>query len=75
MFNSVAFISETINSVVNQTYQNWELLLIDDGSTDRTLELANKFIIENSKIKLFKNALNQGAALSRNRGVESAQGD
>ncbi|MFD0834726.1 glycosyltransferase family 2 protein [Mariniflexile aquimaris] len=75
MFNSEAFISETINSVVNQTYQNWELLLIDDGSTDRTLELANKFIIENSKIKLFKNALNQGAALSRNRGIESAQGD
>ena len=75
MFNSEAFISETINSVVNQTYQNWELLLIDDGSKDKTLELVNKCIAVNNKIKLFKNALNQGAALSRNRGIESAQGD
>ena len=75
MFNSEAFISETINSVISQTYDNWELLLIDDDSNDKTIELVNQFIAENNKIKLFKNELNQGAALSRNRGIKAAQGD
>ena len=75
MFNSEAFISETISSVLSQTYQNWELLLIDDCSTDKTLDLVNKFIAVNNKIKLFKNELNQGAAISRNKGVEAAKGD
>ena len=74
MFNSELFISDTINSVIYQTYINWELLLIDDGSIDKTIEQANLFIAENNKIKLFKNELNQGAALSRNKGIEAAQG-
>ena len=75
MFNSEEFISESINSVINQSYHNWELLLIDDCSTDKTIEIVNQYIVENNKIKLFKSELNQGAAYSRNRGIESAQGD
>ncbi|WP_445732031.1 glycosyltransferase family 2 protein [Mariniflexile sp.] len=75
MFNSEAFISETINSVINQTYLNWELLLVDDGSHDKTIEIANRYIAENNKIKLFKNATNQGAAISRNKGIKASKGD
>lgn len=75
MFNSEAFISETINSVINQTYKNWELLLIDDFSTDKTLEIVIQFLIHNPNIKLLKNEINSGAAISRNKGLEASQGD
>jgi hypothetical protein len=74
MFNSEAYISETINSVINQTYKNWELLLIDDGSKDKTIETANQFITQNPNIKLLKNNANLGAAISRNKGIEAAKG-
>ncbi|MBP0902850.1 glycosyltransferase family 2 protein [Mariniflexile gromovii] len=74
MFNSEAFISETINSVINQTYKNWELLLIDDGSTDKTLQIVAPFISQDANIKLLKNQMNAGAAISRNKGIEASNG-
>lgn len=75
LFNSENYISETINSVINQTYQNWELLLIDDGSTDKTVEIVTNFMAKNPNIKLLKNDINLGAAISRNKGIDAAQGD
>ena len=75
MFNSEAFISDTIDSVLNQSYSNWELILIDDGSTDKTIEIVNLLAAENNKIKIFKNETNQGAATSRNKGIVAAKGD
>mgnify|MGYP003666698642 CR=1 FL=1 len=75
MFNSETFISETINSIINQTYTNWELLLIDDASTDKTIEIVNSFITKYSNIQLLQNQSNQGAAISRNKGIEAANGD
>ena len=75
LYNSEIFISETINSVLNQTFTNWELILIDDASTDKTIEIAKSFISNNPKIRLLKNKENLGAALSRNRGIEIAEGD
>lgn len=75
MHNSEAFISECINSVLNQTYKNWELLLIDDDSTDRTLQVVQVFIDKNSNIKLLKNQANSGAAISRNKGIVEANGE
>tara|TARA_R110001592_G_scaffold122559_6_gene329480 strand:- start:3985 stop:4734 length:750 start_codon:yes stop_codon:yes gene_type:complete len=74
MFNSETYLSETVNSVLNQTYTNWELLLIDDGSTDKTLEIAQILTSEYSNIILFKNEKNLGAALSRNKGILEAKG-
>ncbi len=53
MFNSEAFISETINSVISQTYDNWELLLIDDYSNDKTIEIVNQFIARKQQNKAF----------------------
>lgn len=75
MYNSERFISETINSIINQTYKNWELLLIDDCSKDKTIQVVNSFIVKHPNIKLLVNETNQGAAISRNRGIEVAKGN
>jgi len=55
-YNNDKYISEAIESVVNQTYQNWELIIIDDSSTDSSVKLINKFL-NNKKIKFYKNIL------------------
>jgi glycosyltransferase involved in cell wall biosynthesis len=75
MYNSEDFISETIYSVISQTYKNWELLLIDDKSQDNTLQIIEPFLKDFGNIKLLKNTINSGAAISRNKGIEVAQGD
>jgi glycosyltransferase involved in cell wall biosynthesis len=75
MFNSEAFIVDTINSITAQTYTNWELLLIDDRSSDHTIEIVNRFTEKHSNIKLLKNEVNSGAAISRNKGIMAAKGD
>jgi len=74
MYNSEAYISETINSVINQTYPNWELILIDDCSTDNTLKIVQTFIGINPNIRLIKNPTNLGAAIARNKGIKAAKG-
>ncbi|AUC82936.1 glycosyltransferase family 2 protein [Lacinutrix sp. Bg11-31] len=75
LYNAEAFISETIRSILNQTYTNWELLLIDDCSTDNTISIINDFIFENQNITVVKNETNQGTAISRNKGIMAAKGD
>ena len=74
IFNSEIYISETIESVINQTYTNWELILIDDNSTDKTIEIVNQFIEKNNRIKLLRNKTNLGAAITRNKGIIIAKG-
>lgn len=75
MYNSENFILKTIESVVNQTYSNWELLLIDDGSTDNTIQIVEGFKQKYSNIRLLQNSTNLGAAQSRNKGIIEAKGD
>ena len=75
LFNSETYISETINSVLNQSYSNWELILIDDCSKDKTLEIVETFLSKSTKIKLLKNQENLGAAITRNKGIEASKGD
>lgn len=75
MYNSEVYISETINSVINQGYKHWELLLIDDNSKDNTINIIQPFLEKFSKIKLLKNASNSGAAISRNKGIKAAKGE
>jgi len=75
VYNAEKFISETIQSVLHQTYDNWELILVDDGSTDHSLDIIAKFTQAYSNIVLFKNDKNSGAAITRNRGTEEAKGE
>lgn len=73
-YNSETFISETISSVINQTYQNWELIIIDDCSTDSSMSIIDSFSKNEKRIKFFKNKINSGAAISRNIGLENSSG-
>ena len=71
-YNASKYIKETIESVLNQTYDNWELIVINDGSTDDTEKIVNSF--KDSRIKLI-NQENMGVSAARNRGLSEAQGE
>lgn len=72
-YNTAAFIEETIKSVLAQTYENWELIIVDDCSTDNTDEGVAK-LLSDSRIRYIKNEHNSGAAVSRNRALREAKG-
>ena len=76
VYNAERFILETINSVLNQTYKNWELLLVDDISTDNSCKLIEDFIKNNKdkKIRLVKLKEKGMAAGARNKGIDEAKG-
>ena len=68
-YNSAEYIEETIQSVLNQTYEKWELILVDDFSYDNTVSIIESFISLDSRIKLIKNTENKGAAFTRNTAI------
>ena len=74
MYNSQKFIDETILSVLKQTYIKWEMLIIDDGSKDNSIEIVKKYSNTDNRIKLIENKINKGASLSRNIGIEKSSG-
>ena len=73
-YNAEKFITETLKSVQNQTYQNWEMILIDDASTDETVKIISDFAKKDSRIKLFKLGKNSGNGFARNIALEKAVG-
>lgn len=73
-YNSESYISQTIESVLKQTYNNWELLITDDGSTDKTLEIVQNYAAKDPRIHLFS-INNSGAAVARNNSIKQAKGD
>lgn len=73
-YNAEKTIAETIHSVLQQEYRNWELIIVDDGSTDQSANLIESLIASHAKIKLLKNACNEGPASARNRGLKEARG-
>lgn len=74
-YNASKFIEETLESILKQTYSNWELIIIDDCSTDNSIEILQPYIEQDSRIKVLLNETNLGAASSRNRGLDIANGD
>lgn len=72
-YNGEDFIKETIDSVLKQTYTNWELLVIDDGSKDDSPSIVNKYASDDSRIKLIKQQ-NAGSAVARNNGIRHSKG-
>jgi len=74
-YNSAAFISESIRSVQAQTYENWELLVIDDASRDQTLEIVKEFVQADPRIRLHPLPANQGAGFARNVGIKASEGE
>ncbi|RUA05759.1 MAG: glycosyltransferase family 2 protein [Gammaproteobacteria bacterium] len=73
-YNSEDFISFTIKSVLDQTYQNWEMIIIDDCSTDNSTEIIQGYIQKDSRIKLIYTKKNSGPSAARNLAIEISKG-
>ena len=71
-YNSERYIKASIQSVIDQTYPYWELLIVDDCSSDKTVKIIKSF--KDQRIKLFENEVNSGAAISRNWALREAKG-
>lgn len=74
LYNCSLFFEETFNSVINQTYKNWEWIIIDDCSTDNSYEIAQKLSMNEKRIKLFRFDANNGTAKARNKGISESSG-
>ena len=72
-YNTGRFIKETIESVLAQSYSAWELIIVDDCSTDNTDDVVNQYLAD-ERIRYIKNDTNSGAAVSRNRALRGAKG-
>lgn len=73
-YNSGRFITKTINSVRTQTYTNWEIIIVDDCSTDNTRMIINELMKDDPRIRYYRLEKNSGAAVARNKALRMAQG-
>ena len=73
-FNYGRFLGEALESVIAQTYENWECLIIDDGSTDNTREVARQYCEQDSRIK-YHYQKNRGTSAAKNKGLGQSKGE
>lgn len=73
-YNSEKFISKTIESVLSQTYTNWEMIIVDDCSPDNSNEIIEEYCKKDSRVKLIKLEKNSGPARARNTAIKEAKG-
>ncbi|XKF14803.1 glycosyltransferase family 2 protein [Halomonas sp. BLK-85] len=74
LYNSELFIEKTMQSVKHQSFQNWEMILIDDCSSDSSLQLATELANADQRFRIISLSENSGAAVARNTGIEAALG-
>ncbi|MCP9762905.1 glycosyltransferase family 2 protein [Lacihabitans soyangensis] len=72
-FNEELHIGEAINSILNQTYQNFEIIIVDDNSNDKTIDIISQFLKVDNRIKLISHEKNEGSASSRNIGIKNSK--
>ena len=75
VYQAERFIEQTILSVKAQTYQNWELILVDDCSSDKSAEIINKYKADDNRILYYRLETNSGAAVARNTAIKYAEGE
>ena len=75
LYNADKFIETAINSVLNQSFGHWEIIIVDDKSTDNSLPLIKKLYGEDKRIKIFSQETNGGAAAARNKAIMKSSGD
>ena len=75
VYNCEKYLNEAIDSIINQTYTNWELIVCDDGSTDDTLAIALQYSYEDSRIIILKNDTNRGLNYTLNKCLQQATGE
>ncbi|ENP8456992.1 glycosyltransferase family 2 protein [Photobacterium damselae] len=73
-YNCANTIEETINSVISQSFNDWEMIIVDDNSSDNSCEIIRAFSEKDSRIKLVERSWNAGPAIARNIAIENAQG-
>lgn len=75
LYNCENFLTQSIDSILEQTYENWELILVDDCSTDKSGAIALSYAEEDKRIRYYKLEKNSGAAVVRNTGIQKVTGD
>ncbi len=77
MYNGSEFIQETIDTVLDQSYMNWEMIVIDDGSSDKGMgiDVVERYMKDDSRIRLIVSKQNQGSSGARNKGIKAARGN
>lgn len=73
-YNSERFIAESIQSVLDQRFKSWELIIVDDNSRDNTVPIVQGFVQNDQRIRIIQLASNRGAAVARNVAIEAARG-
>lgn len=74
-YNAENFLSDTITSIISQTYKNWELILVDDGSSDSSLKIANYYAQKNSRIRVISDGKNKKLPIRLNQLISESKGD
>ena len=74
VYNVEKYLFVCLNSVLRQTFQDFEIICVDDASTDSSLEILEYFVQKDSRVKLLKNDLNKGSGYSRNKALDIAEG-
>lgn len=74
IYNSAQYIEETLDTVLQQTYTHWEMILIDDCSEDASVAIVERFVQSEARFKLIKNLKKSGPGITRNKGISAAQG-
>ena len=73
-YNSEKYITQAIESVINQKYQKWEMIIVDDCSSDNSVEIISQFIKKDTRIKIIELSSNKGAGYCRNYAISKAVG-
>src|ERR1700752_3699749 len=73
-YNAEKYIDRSIESILNQTYKDFEIIIINDGSTDNSEEVIKKYLTLDNRVKYLKQ-VNQGVSATRNKGIELAKGE
>ena len=73
MYNGTKYISQTIDSVLNQTYEHWEMIIVDDGSKDNSAKIVENYSLKDERIRLIRQS-NGGSASARNNALKNAKG-
>ena len=73
-YNHEDFLQDSIDSIIQQTYQNWELILVDDGSTDKSGKICDEYAREDDRVRVFHKE-NGGVSSARNLGLDNAKGE
>lgn len=75
LYNAEKYISQTIESIIAQSFEDWELVIVDDGSSDNSLYIVNEYAQVEKRIKVYANSVNQGIAYTRNRALSYCTGE